>query len=70
MKHAVVLGFFLVILTSLQAQRVGGKKNRAPLTIQGEQLPDLTAHDETGKPFSLNQRLKGKHGVIVFGCLT
>jgi len=33
-------------------------------------LPDVTAHDESGAQFSLRQQLKGRHGVIVFGCLT
>ena len=36
----------------------------------GDDLPDVTAFDENGKPFPLKQKLKGKHAVIVFGCLT
>ena len=35
----------------------------------GQPLPDLTIFDELGKPFPL-AGVKGKHTVIVFGCLT
>lgn len=35
----------------------------------GQQLPDVTIHDAKGKPFRMAD-LKGKHSVIVFGCLT
>lgn len=70
MKLTIVLGILAAFLAPAQAQRGDGMKNTAPLPIQGEQLPELVAHDENGDTFSLNQRLEGKHGVIVFGCLT
>lgn len=68
MKHVLALGIFAIALTNSLAQRPG--ENTSPLPIQGEQIPELTAYDENGEAFSLTQRLKGKHGVIVFGCLT
>ncbi|MAS92334.1 MAG: hypothetical protein CMO55_03990 [Verrucomicrobiales bacterium] len=56
---------------SVSAQRPGGKaKDTGPLPLLGKELPDVSAYDETGEPFALRQRLKGKHGVIIFGCLT
>lgn len=70
MKIVIVVGLFAGILTNAHGQRGGGPKNAAPLAIEGERLPELVAHDETGEPFPLTKRLKGKHGVIVFGCLT
>jgi len=71
MKSAIVFGILVAFLTNTHAQRSSSKgRDSGPLPIQGEQLPELTAYDEDGEAFSLKQRLKGKHGVIVFGCLT
>ena len=41
---------------------------RAGLEI-GQPLPDLTVFDESGAKFQLAD-VKGKHTVIVFGCMT
>ncbi len=35
----------------------------------GTSVADVSAYDEKGDPFSLNQ-VKGKSAVLVFGCLT
>ena len=35
----------------------------------GEPLPDLTCHDAEGNEFKLAS-LKGRHSVLLFGCLT
>lgn len=35
----------------------------------GQQMPDVTIYDENGEKFPLG-RVKGKHAVLVFGCLT
>lgn len=35
----------------------------------GQKMPDVTIHDENGEKFPLS-RVKGKHAVLVFGCLT
>lgn len=40
------------------------------MPLQGETLPDISGFDEEGNAFPLRQKLKGRHGVIVFGCLT
>ncbi len=56
--------------SSLFAQGPGRGNSEGPLPLQGKQLPDTSAFDEEGNPVSLTKALKGKHGVIVFGCLT
>jgi hypothetical protein len=45
----------------------GGLEN-AGLKV-GNPLPDITIHDAQGNPFRMTD-LKGKHSVVVFGCLT
>lgn len=35
----------------------------------GERVPDVVGYDAAGERFELS-RLRGKHAVIVFGCLT
>ena len=48
----------------------GGGRGGAELKLKaGESLPEVSGYDEEGKPFHLRQ-LKGKHAVMVFGCLT
>ena len=43
---------------------------RSSLPRVGQAMPDVSAFDSNGKPFSLRQKTKGRHAVIVFGCLT
>ena len=64
-----LLALSLVPFGKAFAQSPRGKSNQA-LPIQGRNLPDVTAYDAEGKPFALHQKLKGRHAVIVFGCLT
>jgi hypothetical protein len=45
-----------------------GTLERAGLKV-GQQMPDVTVYDENGEKFPLS-RAKGKHAVLVFGCLT
>jgi len=45
-----------------------GTLERAGLNV-GQQMPDVTVYDENGEKFPLS-RAKGKHTVLVFGCLT
>ncbi len=40
-----------------------------PLPDVGERVPDVAGYDADGNRFELS-RLRGKHAVIVFGCLT
>lgn len=42
---------------------------RSPVPSPGQAVPDVAGYDEQGERFELS-RLKGKHTVIVFGCLT
>lgn len=58
------------ICTTLPAQERGPKGKGSPMPLQGEALPDVSGFDEEGNAFPLQQKLKGRHGVIVFGCLT
>ncbi len=45
----------------------GGFEARSPRV--GEKLPEVTAYDAAGEPFSLRS-LEGHYSVLVFGCLT
>lgn len=66
----ITAGISLLLSSSLPAQERASKGKGQPMSLQGEQLPDVSGFDEAGDPFPLVQKLKGKHGVIVFGCLT
>lgn len=70
MRSVPVIFALLAITSALLAQGPGRGNSGGPLPLQGKPLPDATAFDEKGDPVSLRQALKGKHGVIVFGCLT
>jgi hypothetical protein len=48
--------------------RSDGNESLGALRI-GSQLPDITVFDENGKELSTRD-LRGKHTVLVFGCLT
>jgi cytochrome oxidase Cu insertion factor (SCO1/SenC/PrrC family) len=45
-----------------------GTLERAGLKV-GQQMPDVIVYDENGEKFPLSS-VKGKHAVLVFGCLT
>lgn len=77
-KKAAILTVAALMVTSpvfestAQAQRrsrgdVGG---RGSMPKVGDLLPDVEAFDSNGKPFSLRLKTKGRHAVVVFGCLT
>lgn len=59
------IAILMVTIGTASAQRGNGQG----LPKVGSQLPDVTAFDADGKPFSTKQ-LRGKHAVLVFGCLT
>ena len=62
---ATIAIFGLTLGTAL-AQR----GDRGPgLPRVGTALPEVTAYDAEGKAFSTKD-LRGKHAVLVFGCLT
>ncbi|NNE01039.1 MAG: hypothetical protein HKN47_27295 [Pirellulaceae bacterium] len=56
----------IVSSTSAQNRRGSGGDT---LLKPGTQLPVVTAYDEAGDEFS-TASLRGKHTVLVFGCLT
>ena len=71
MKNLLLSGALICCLMGFSnAQGPGKAKDSEPLPLQGKGLPDVTGHDKSGADFPLRQKLKGKHGVIVFGCLT
>ena len=49
------------------AQRGGGNSS---LLEVGSSVPDLKAFKSNGEAIELAKAVKGKHAVIVFGCLT
>ena len=68
------LALLLSVTTSLTvyAQRPGGlgsaRLDRSGMKI-GMELPDVAVYDAKGEKFEL-RRLRGRHTVLVFGCLT
>ncbi len=76
MNNQSALAIALFLLTSAASIAQGpagserGKSKGGALPIEGKMLPELTAFDESGTEVQLNQKLKGRHAVIVFGCLT
>ncbi|MBW3601009.1 MAG: hypothetical protein KY475_27550 [Planctomycetes bacterium] len=66
----LTLVFFGVVAPAF-AQRgdLPGKRNFAAKPAVGEMLPDVAVYDAAGKEFPLRS-LRGKHAVLVFGCLT
>ena len=63
--------FLSILLAGTMNSALAQRQMKAQkLPLEGKSLPDVTAIDENGDPFLLRQELKGKHGVIIFGCLT
>lgn len=69
-KRLTLMTITFAIAASAFGQGPRAKGKGGPLSIEGQQLPNLTAYDENGAEVVLKQALKGRHGVIVFGCLT
>ena len=65
-----LLGLFLGSADAQQSRSARPGDNSKPLPLQGKELPEVTAFNTEGEAVELRQALKGKHGVIVFGCLT
>ena len=69
--------FFLLLLSSTQVTLAQSREfetsynerflQRTPLI--GKTAPDVEVYDSKGNPFRLAQS-RGKHTVIIFGCLT
>lgn len=58
-----------LVLTSVASKAQRQKPGGAPIEV-GSKLADVTAYLEDGSAYSLREKLKGKHAVLVFGCLT
>ena len=68
--HLLVPSLLLVATSAPTWAQGPGKAKGKALPIQGKPLPDVSAIDENGDSFPLRKKLKGRHAVIVFGCLT
>lgn len=55
------------VTTHAQKQMPGA--GTPPIEV-GSTLADVSAHLEDGSLYPLREKLKGKHAVLVFGCLT
>lgn len=55
-----------VVLGQDRQNRRGGEK----MPPVGSLAPDISVFDAEGRSFALREKLKGRHAVIVFGCLT
>ena len=64
MRALITIAMLITMNTNGMAQQFGSS-----LPQVGRVLPNVTAYDENGGEFSLNQ-LRGKYAVLVFGCLT
>ena len=67
---------FLLISCALQSvvlgqdrghRRGSGSENMPKI---GSLVPNVSVFDSEGRNFALREKLKGRHAVIVFGCLT
>ena len=76
MKYFSFISIFLLVAAvpaSLaqgpdRSERGGGGRGELNFK-EGDELPDVAGVDEDGSAFPL-KKLRGKHAVIVFGCLT
>lgn len=55
-----------VVLGQDRERRRGGEN----MPAVGSLAPDISVFDAEGRSFALREKLKGRHAVIVFGCLT
>jgi cytochrome oxidase Cu insertion factor (SCO1/SenC/PrrC family) len=65
----VLIAFVLGLGADRAAAQLPAKMIEDNAPKVGERIPDITILDDQGNPFELH-RLRGKHAVIVFGCLT
>ncbi|NNE91676.1 MAG: hypothetical protein HKN23_08515 [Verrucomicrobiales bacterium] len=65
----VGMGALLAGSQAFAQQRKLPGAGTSPIKV-GSELADVTAIDEDGNEFPLRQKLKGRHAVITFGCLT
>jgi len=71
LRFLALLLITLVVQAVAQGQgregRRGGDENMPQV---GNLIPEVSVVDAQGANFPLREKLKGRHAVIVFGCLT
>ena len=65
----IILASLVPTIADAQPGRGGFRGPSLSELELGREFPDVTAFDEDGKEFSIKS-LRGKHVVLVFGCLT
>ncbi len=74
MKKYASLTVILLTTCSLQSVVLGQDRERRGSSENmpkvGSLIPNVSAFDSEGRNFALREKLKGRHTVIVFGCLT
>ena len=70
------LAIFLLITWAFQSVVIGQERERRRggggenMPKVGSLIPDISVFDAEGRSFPLREKLKDRHTVIVFGCLT
>lgn len=69
------ISILLLVTFVLQAVAAGQDRERrrgggANMPKVGSLIPEISLFDAQGGSFPLREKLKGRHAVIVFGCLT
>ncbi len=69
------LAIFLLITWAFQSVVIGQERERRRgggenIPKVGSLIPDISVFDAEGRSFPLREKLKDRHTVIVFGCLT
>jgi hypothetical protein len=64
----LLLVFFQSVAMGQEGERRRGGGENMPQA--GSLIPDITVVDAQGGGFPLREKFKGRHVVIVFGCLT
>ena len=67
--------FFLLFTIVFHAAAIGqgrdlGRESDENMPQVGSLIPDIIVVDSQGREFPLREKLKGRHAVLVFGCLT
>lgn len=68
-KRPLAQYFAVLAILGLNFATANAQRGGQGLPKEGTALPEVTAYDADGKEFSTKQ-LRGKHAVLVFGCLT
>jgi len=67
---ALLLVSFVFQVVAAGQGREGRRGGGENMPQAGSLLPEISVFDAQGESFPLREKLKGRHAVIVFGCLT